>query len=61
MKKHKANIAIMIITRMIATCCMQACGLNSLVDYFNVKTLDILEGYKRWCDNKEGNITEARV
>ena len=25
-------------------CCMQACVLNSLVDYFSVKTHDIWEG-----------------
>jgi hypothetical protein len=28
----------------MTTCCMRACGLNSLVDYFHVNPRDIGEG-----------------
>ena len=37
MKQHKVNITIMTMW------CVQACGLNSLVVYFNVKTHNIYE------------------
>ena len=32
---------------------MWMCGLNSLVDDFDVETRDVLEGK---CDNKEGDL-----
>ena len=35
MEQHKVNIAVM--TKMTMKC-MQACGLKSVVDYFDVKT-----------------------
>ena len=41
---------------MMTMCCVQACGLNSLVDYFNVKTHDILEGN---VTTKGGILTES--
>jgi hypothetical protein len=43
MEQHKVNIAKM---TMMTTRCGQACGLNSLAGYFNVKACDIWE--KRW-------------
>ena len=48
--KKKVNIAIM---TMMTTLRMQACGLHSFVDYFNVKTCDMWRGK---CDNKEGAL-----
>ena len=40
---------------MMTTCCVLVCGLNSLVDYSNVKTHDIWMGK---CDNEEGILVE---
>jgi hypothetical protein len=37
---------------------VQVCGLNSLMDYFSVKTCDIWEGN---CDNKEGHLNCAHM
>ena len=34
---------------------MQACGLKSLMSYFNVKTCYM----RRECDNKEGDLNRA--
>ena len=49
-EQHKVNITVMTIMTMMKTC-MRACGLNSLANYFDVKTHDIWE-----CDNKEPRL-----
>jgi hypothetical protein len=40
----KVNIVIKTIITTMTTWSVQACGWNSLVDYFNVKVRDIWEG-----------------
>ena len=40
-ESHKVNMTIM---TMMTTWCMRVCGLNSVVDYCNVKTHDMWEG-----------------
>ena len=40
---------------------MQAFGLNSLVDYFNIKPMIYWRDIRREYDNTEGDITVASV
>ena len=44
MEQYKVNIAIMTMITMMITCCVQACGLNTLVVSIVVKACDIWEG-----------------
>ena len=48
MEEHKVNIALMNIIIMMTTYCVRACGLHSLVVFYNVETHTIYG---------EGNVT----
>ena len=43
MEQYKVNIEIITIITSMTTWCVRACGLNSLVDYFDAKTCDVWE------------------